>query len=203
MIVTLAAGAALSLAAADEPVAVDGQVFDTEGRALAGVTVVLVDRASGLASLARGAQEIELGRTRTDRQGFFRIEADRAQAVGRLLVRCLVEERWDRQRYEPPDDVDVSGALREQGHAIATVLVREAPAWRELRRAILRAGGTATERGRILRTHGMPPETVATADGRVTWIYPSASYVFDPAGRLVESRRGSREIAGTAARDAS
>ncbi len=203
MIVTLAAAAALSLAAADEPVVVDGQVFDADGRALAGVTVVLVDRASGLASLARGAQEIELGRTQTDRQGFFRLEADRAQAVGRLLVRCLAGERWDRQRYAPPDDIDVSVALREQDHAIATVLVRDAPGWRELRRAILRAGGTATERGRILRTHGMPPETVATADGRVTWIYPSASYVFDRTGRLVESRPGSRVIAGAPVRDAS
>ena len=201
--VILAAAASLSAMAASEPVAVDGQVFDSEGRPLAGVTVVLVDRAAGLAALARGSQEIELARTRTDGSGFFRLEGDRSRSVGRLVVRCLMDEHWDRQRYELPGEIDVGPALRAGGHAIATLLVRDAPGWRELRRAILRAGGTRTQRGRILRTHGLPPVTLVSADGREEWIYPSARYAFDAGGRLVESEARPRIAAGGPSRDAS
>ncbi|RMF74951.1 MAG: carboxypeptidase regulatory-like domain-containing protein [Acidobacteria bacterium] len=203
VLTTLALATALSVAGAPDSATIDGQVFDAEGRPLAGVSVVLVDRAAGLAALARGEQEIELGRARTDRLGFFRIEADLSESVGRLLVRCVADRHWDVRRYELPVDVDITTPLRERRHAIATLLVRDAPGWRELRRAIVRAGGARTERGRILRTHGLPPETVTSLDGRSVWIYPSARYVFDPAGRLVEADRRPKVAAGGPPRDAS
>lgn len=170
---------------------VEGQVFDRAGRPLAGVTVLLVLRTPGPLGLQPAApREDVLARARSDRQGFFTIEHPLAATRDTVLVRCSGGDGWDRVRYALPADLDVTPSLRERGSAVVAIVVDESAEWAGIARAIDQAGGTATERGRILRTHGLPPETLATADGRTVWRYPSATYFFDAKGTLVETKTG-------------
>lgn len=167
---------------------VEGQLFDRDGRGLGGVTIVLVERRPGLLqTIEGGPEENVLARARSDRQGFFKIEVREPLPSGRLFVRASSGDGWDRHRYAIPADIDVTLSLNRTRHAVATLVADSAPSWPGLEKAIERAGGITTERGRILRTHGLPPETQAMPGGRVIWRYPSATYVFDAKGALIET----------------
>lgn len=162
-------------------VTIEGQVFDAGGRPLAGIRVAVLERGTGspFDVLRRDLAAREVVRRPTDRAGLFRIDLHVPDVSGRLFVRCYDEESWDHVRYGVPQDVDVTHDLRRRGRAVVTCKVDDSPVWQELAHRIERVGGVATERGRILRAHGLPAETVTKADGFTEWRYDAVSYVFD------------------------
>jgi hypothetical protein len=104
--------------------------------------------------------------------GFFAFDTGPRDVRGRVLVRCGEGPDWDRVRYAAPPEVDVSRGLRDRGRAILSCVAEDAPSWGALVQEIERSGGPGSDRGRVLRRHGLPPQTVAGADGTTEWHYP-------------------------------
>jgi hypothetical protein len=174
--------------------AIEGQVFDGDGVSLSGVRVVLVhEPAAGLFTASDEKPEPSVvADTRTDEAGFFRLSVPaELPRGGTLEVRVRPTRQWDHLRYAPPAPMRLDDEARRGGTEIVTIVVEDARAWREIEREIRRVGGADTDRGRLLRRLGLPPEVVARADGRIEWRYPDVTYVFQDA-ELVETRRSSR-----------
>lgn len=169
---------------------IEGQLFDGLGQPLAGVVVHLVE-AKGwgvIPGLGSPPAERELLETATDKRGFFRFDLGPRPIKGRYFLRVRGDQGWDRLRYAPPLDRDVTRSLRSRGRAVVAIRVADAPGWSELAREIAREGGAFTERGKILRDRGMPLEKVALADGREEWRFSDVRFVFRGA-QLLETRR--------------
>lgn len=186
----LCALAAAAIAPAAAAATIDGQVFDRDGQPLAGITVrVIEQRGGGFLAPKRGAvNEVEVAQATTDRHGFFTIDLGPRSLRGTYVVRSFDPGRWDRLRYGLPLDRDVTEQLEDDGRAIVACPVPDAPGWVELAREIARVGGVETDRGRILRRQGLPPETVAQNDGVTLWRYPGVVYTFRD-GALVDTRQ--------------
>jgi hypothetical protein len=186
----------------DARATIEGQMFDEDGRPLEGMRVTAIEVGSGspLDALRRELAEREVTSVETDPGGLFRFDVSLPQASGRLVIRCFDEEGWDDRRYDPPLDVDVTREVRERGRAVVNCRVADAPFWTEKVYAAGRAGGSSTERGRILSRHGMPPEVVTRLGGTIEWRYPRVTYVFE-GGKLVETiERDGENVEGRAAR---
>ncbi|MDQ7005621.1 MAG: hypothetical protein Q9Q40_00130 [Acidobacteriota bacterium] len=186
----LAVGGAFCLGAEGPAYVVEGQVFDEAGRGLAAVPVVAVERFEHLSlpGLERPAEVREVGRTRTDAAGFYRLDLGSGPFKGRIVLRFGGGPGWDRVRYAPPEEKNITRLLRRRSRAVVNCRVGDAPGWAEVEHAIARAGGPESKRGRILRRHGMPRETLTLQNGAVEWRYPRVTYVFH-GDDLVESRR--------------
>lgn len=192
----LALGLGLALPAAARAATVEGQLFDRSGAPLAGVSVAVLERTGGNPlGLGGPAVDETLGSVSTDRQGFFAFDTGPRSVRGRVIVRVAGGAGWDARRFVAPVDRDVTAPLRDRGRAVVAIPVDDAPGWTELQREIVRVGGPESDRGRILRSQGMPPETVAQNDGVVEWRYPGVSYLFKD-GALVDTRRAAPAPAG-------
>lgn len=211
--ITIAASAVVAIASVSMPAVaarggddaratIEGQMFDEDGRPLGGMRVSAIEVGSGspLDALRRELKEREVTSVETDSGGLFRFDVSLPPASGRLVIRCYDEKSWNARRYDPPLDVDVTREVRERGRAVVNCRVSDAPFWTEKVYAAGRAGGSSTERGRILSRHGMPPEVVTRLGGAVEWRYPRVIYVFE-GGKLVETiERDSENVEGRAAR---
>lgn len=185
-------GVALSTATTARGGTLEGQVFDRQGMPLPGITVQVVLRTSPSIFQAP-REEKEVRRATTDSQGFFKLDLGSGTLPGRLVLRCHDPEHWDFVRYTPPPDRDITGRMNPQGRAIANCLVEDAPGWAGLFREIQRAGGPDTEKGKILRRLGMPPEKVALEGGGEEWRYPGAIFVFQ-GERLTATRQAGKPV---------
>lgn len=182
---------------------VEGQVFDENARPLGGVVLHLVHEEKGpLGGLAGSGESRVVATTSTARDGFFRLDVALGEKPGgRYFVKAVAKD-WDGLRYALPAQIEVSESLVSSGQALANVLVRDARGWRELAHEIRRAGGVRSERGRILRTHGLPTQILGSTAGTVVWTYPNVSYVFRN-GDLVETREQSVRADGDSPRSES
>lgn len=164
-------------------------MFDAEGLPVVGAPVRLIGQfgVSKLPFSSKQPEERELLKGVTDSQGFFSFSLPDDRGADRLLVRATDSSDWDAVRYAPEDDVDITRDFRRRNHAVVTIALADASGWRELQRELDQVG-VATSRGKILRRHGFPNETVQLAGGGLEWRYPSVTYVFDVAGQLIESR---------------
>lgn len=168
-------------------ITVEGQMFDSAGAELAGAPVRLIGvYGVRLPFSSREPEQRELARSKTDSHGFYSITLEDDRGADRLLLRASDPSDWDAVRYAPEEDVDVTRDLRRRGRAIVTSALVDASGWRELAAEIERVGATSG-RGKILRTHGYPRETVKLPDGQLEWRYPSAVYRFGAAGELLSS----------------
>ena len=161
---------------------VEGQVFDGDGRPLAGVVVRAVQvppppiLPAGKGGASPG-EPLEIARTRTDRAGFFHLELAGWRPRGRIQV--LVGDRgpWDPVRYARPAPRDVTRDLRRGRDPRVSIRVPDAPGWPELRSAIERAGGSRSPLGRLLRRHGFPRRILADASGRLVYDFGEERHV--------------------------
>ncbi len=203
-IAVVAAVAVLAAAGASGPAlagTVEGQAFDREGRPLAGVTVALLERSGGGLLSRSPAQEQVLLRVRTDAQGFFAFDTGPREVRGKVVVRCADGPGWDALRYAAPGEVEVTRGLRDRGRAVVSCVAEDAPGWRALAQEIERVGGPGSDRGQVLRRHGLPPETVTAADGSVEWRYPGGAVFAFRDGALVRAPEAPGE-SGAAEADA-
>ena len=164
---------------------VEGQVFDGEGRPLAGVTVrvVQVPPAPLLPRKGEGAPPpVEIARTRTDESGFFHLDLAGWRPRGKVLLYVGDRGPWDGLRYARPAPRDLTRELRRRGGATVTIRVVDAPGWADLQAAIERAGGARTTLGRLLRRHGFPRRILADASGRLEYDFGQVRHVVRAGG---------------------
>ena len=165
----------------------EGQAFDRSGASLTGIAVrarLRTEKAT-LPWKPIEVSERVVASAVSDATGFFTLTLADADLEGTLLLRCGDPASWDTIRYAPPAERDVTARVRKGRAAVVNCVLEDAAGWNQLAREINQVGGLRTPRGKVLRSRGLPPETVTLVDGVVEWRYPDAAFRFRGA-ELVE-----------------
>ena len=171
---------------------VRGVFTDPAGQPVAGSPVLVMGRRLELAMpkmayVERGRREV---RGATDAAGQYRIEFDAGVLGNNFYLFFYDEEGFDRVRFSPPDPLDISDRLKGQRELTIPMVLQFHPAWPEVKRQMAYYGGES-DRGKILRRHGLPAKRETSQAGGETfdvWWYPEdgASYWFSQ-DRLVRT----------------
>lgn len=163
---------------------VTGQITDESGRPVANTPVVIVGRRLDLVTRRMEYEERERQevRGRTDAEGRYRIELVPAAVGNNFFMFFYDKTGFDRVKYRPPEPLDITQLLDRDRTLIFNQVLRFHPAWTEVERQIA-FHGADSEKGRILRRHGLPEkrETSGTGDAaaEVWWYYADGmSYWF-------------------------
>ena len=163
---------------------VTGQITDESGRPVANTPVVIVGRRLDLVTRRMEYEERERQevRGRTDAEGRYRIELVPAAVGNNFFIFFYDKTGFDRVKYRPPEPLDITQLLDRDRTLIFNQVLRFHPAWTEVERQIA-FHGAESEKGRILRKHGLPEkrETSGTGDAaaEVWWYYADGmSYWF-------------------------
>ena len=163
---------------------VTGQITDESGRPVANTPVVIVGRRLDLVTRRMEYEERERQevRGRTDAEGRYRIELVPAAVGNNFFIFFYDKTGFDRVKYRPPEPLDITQLLERDRTLIFNQVLRFHPAWTEVERQIA-FHGAESEKGRILRKHGLPEkrETSGTGDAaaEVWWYYADGvSYWF-------------------------
>lgn len=155
---------------------VTGRVTDEAGKPVASSPVVVVARSLDLAATRfeyeeRGRQEIKAS---TDAEGRYRIEFVPAQVGNNFFLFFYDVSGFDGVRYKRPAASEITDLLKNGGLVVVNQALEPSQTWPEVERQMA-FYGAGSERGRILRTHGLsdkrerPPD--AGGDAEVWWYY--------------------------------
>ena len=161
-------------AATEKRIVVQGRVVAADGTALADwpVQVIGTQRYIELNRHTSGGQVSTVGRTTTDENGYFSFDLPREGPWHYFFVRPIDQAHLDPVRWLVPDDVEVTNDIRRGRVAQVQATIRPHPDWPEVERQIAGSGGETTQRGRILRTLGLPEKVVHDpATGEEEWWY--------------------------------
>jgi hypothetical protein len=163
---------------------VTGLVTDESGQPVANSPVLIVGRSLELVTRRldyeeHGRQEV---RGRTDAAGRYFIEFVPATAGNNFYLFLYDKTGFDRVKYRQPEPLDITSALGRDRTVIVNQVLRFHPAWTEVERQ-LTFYGPDSERGQILRKHGLPEKREespsAQGDAQVWWYYADGvSYWF-------------------------
>ncbi|MGH9868257.1 MAG: hypothetical protein ACREAA_08855 [Candidatus Polarisedimenticolia bacterium] len=160
--------------AVDKRIVVQGRVLAADGTAMTGwpVQVIGTQRYIELNRHTTGGQVATVARTTTDENGYFSFDLPREGPWHYYFVRPIDQAHLDPVRWLVPDDVEVTTDIRRGRVAQVQATIRPHPDWPEVERQIAEAGGETTQRGRILRTLGLPEKRVNDqATGEEEWWY--------------------------------
>ena len=152
-----------------------GRVTDESGAPVGGNPVLLVARSLDLSAVRmqydeRGRREVQ---TITDGQGRYRIELVPASLGNNFFLFFSDASGFDRVKYQRLEPLDVTDRLRRDGATTVNPVLRFQPSWSEAERQIA-FYGPESERGRILRRHGVPEKRETPAgpgDATEAWWY--------------------------------
>ncbi|RPI10706.1 MAG: carboxypeptidase regulatory-like domain-containing protein [Zetaproteobacteria bacterium] len=160
-----------------------GRVTDESGAPVAGNPVLVVARSLDLVAKRleyeeRGRRDV---RTATDAEGRYRVEFVPASVGNNFFLFFYDAKGFDRVKYRRPEPVDVTDQLRRSRTVAVNQILQFHPAWSEVARQIAFLGADS-DRGRVLRQHGLPEKRDAPAkadDPEVWWYYADGvSYWF-------------------------
>ncbi|HSD52341.1 MAG TPA: carboxypeptidase-like regulatory domain-containing protein [Candidatus Methylomirabilis sp.] len=161
-----------------------GQVTDETGRPVVNTPVVILGRNLDLVTQRleyeeRGRQEVKAN---TDAEGRYRIEFVPATIGNNFFMFFYDKTGFDRVKFRQPASLDITDLLGRDRILIVNQVLRFQSGWTEVERQIA-FYGSDTERGQILRKHGLPDkrEGSRTAEGNseVWWYYADGvSYWF-------------------------
>ena len=155
---------------------VTGQVTDQTGKPVASSPVVIVARSLELATTRfeydeRSRKEIKAS---TNAEGRYRIEFVPAQEGNNFHLFFYDVSGFDGVRYKRPAATEITDRLKSGGSLVANQVLEASQTWPEVERQIA-FYGAGSERGRILRTHGLPDKRErppdAGGDAEIWWYY--------------------------------
>jgi len=163
---------------------VTGRVTDESGQPVANTRVVIVGRSlvlttSGLEYEEHGRQDIRLA---TDAQGQYSIEFVPANLGNNFYLFFYDKTGFDRVKYRKPEPLNITLLLGRDKTVTVNQVLQRHPSWAEVERQIA-FYGPDSDRGRILRRHGLPEKretaTIGDATSDVWWYYADGvSYWF-------------------------
>jgi hypothetical protein len=155
-------------------VVVRGTVTDQAGNPLADYPVRLLKTKTilNLLHFSTGSQQQEEARAQTDASGKFELKIVPDPKYDYFYLRFYDAKTFDPVRYSVPGDKDVTRLLKSQPEVVVDEVIRDHPDWTRVE-AMLREFGPDSNRGRILRSLGLPErrETFAASPGREKWWY--------------------------------
>ena len=155
---------------------VTGRVTDESGAPVAGNPVLLVARSLKLSAVRleydeRGRREV---RAATDADGRFRMEFAPASLGNNFFLFFYDVTGFDRIKYRRPEPLDITDRLSRDRAVVVNHVLQFEPSWAEVARQIARFGAES-DRGRVLRQHGLPDKRDAPAgsgaEPEVWWYY--------------------------------
>ncbi|MFB3817427.1 MAG: carboxypeptidase-like regulatory domain-containing protein [Candidatus Methylomirabilales bacterium] len=169
---------------------VEGRVTDDSGRPVANSPVVVVGRSLSLVTTRLEYQQAgqQEARTVTDAEGRYRLEFIPSSLGNNFYLFFHDRTGFDSVRYRTPEPIEITDLLRRERRLAIQQVLLPSPTWPEVARQ-LAFYGEDSDRGRILRRHGLPEkrESSAALDTEI-WRYESQgiSYWFS-GDRLVQT----------------
>lgn len=160
--------------AAERRVVVQGRVLTETGEGLAGwpIQLIATQRYIELKRFVSGGDMAIVGRAVSDANGYFSIDVPKGRKYQFWFLRLAEAGRLDTIRYLPPQDIEITASARRARVATVDAVIRQHPDWPEVERRVAQEGGEHTERGRILRTLGLPEKAARNeATGEEEWWY--------------------------------
>jgi hypothetical protein len=155
-------------------IVIRGRVKDQAGNPLADYPVRLLKTKTilNLLHFSTGSQQQEEARTQTDASGNFQLKVVPDPKYDYFYLRFYDAKTFDPVRYSVPGDKDITRDLKTRPELQVDEVIGDHPDWPRVQ-AMLGEFGSDSNRGRILRSLGLPErrETVAGAPGRENWWY--------------------------------
>ena len=171
-----------------------GRVVDEAGVPVANCPVLVVARSlrfkpTQLEYAKTAQQEI---RTQTDSDGRYRLDFTPSTLGNNLTLFFYDRSGFDTVQYRTPESRDVTDLLRRDRVVSVDQVLLFSPTWPEIARQIA-FYGAASDRGRILRRHGLPeergPSASAGPEAAETWWYRAQGVSYSFSGdRLVQTQ---------------
>jgi hypothetical protein len=162
------------MAATRTEVVIRGTVKDQAGNPLGDYPVRLLKTKTilNLLHFSTGSQQQEEARSQTDASGNFELKLVPDPKYDYFYMRFYDAKSFDPVRYSVPGDKDVTRLLKTRPEVVVDEVILDHPDWPRVE-AMLREFGPDSNRGRILRSLGLPErrETIADSPGREDWWY--------------------------------
>jgi hypothetical protein len=163
----------------------EGRVVNDAGAPVAGTPVVVVGRSLALVKARLEYQQNAQQETRavTDADGRYRLEFIPSTIGNNFYLFFYDRTGFDAVRYRKPEPIDITDLLRRERLVLVNQVLQSSAVWPEIERQIA-FYGAVSDRGRILRRHGLPDKREASPgqggpDAEVWWFYgDGVSYWF-------------------------
>ena len=189
------------LAAGEKRILVQGRLLDDKGAPLAGWPVSLI-RTKRYVELTRkviGGDVDVAARVQADKDGFFTIDIPRDRGYQFYYLRFIDPEVFDPVQYIAPADWEITNTAKRGRLTQINKVIAHKPDWDELQRRLAAGGGEGTTRGRVLRTIGLPENTVPATDGAEEWWYFSRGIMYTFRGDQPVGEQRFEPVVATAA----
>jgi len=167
-------GGAGAAAAVGAEVVIHGTVKDQGGSPLAKYPIRLIKTkvTLNLLHFSTDSRQEEEARTLTDASGNFELKLVPDRKYDYFYLRFYDPETFDPVRYSVPGDLDITRRIKTGTELVVDRVIRDHPEW-PMVDGMIREFGEGSNRGRILRSLGMPErrETFPEAPGRENWWY--------------------------------
>lgn len=167
-------GGAEAAAAVGAETVIRGTVKDQGGSPLAEYPVRLIKTKTvlNLLHFSTGSQQQEEARTQTDASGRFVLKLVPDPRYDYFYLRFYDPATFDPVRYSVPGDLDITRRIKTGTEVVVDRVIQDHPEWPRVD-AMIREFGEGSNRGRILRSLGLPErrETFPGAPGRENWWY--------------------------------
>ncbi|MCI0407590.1 MAG: carboxypeptidase-like regulatory domain-containing protein [Acidobacteria bacterium] len=155
-------------------IVIRGTIRDQSGAPLADYPVRLIKTKTTLRLLhfSTGSRQEEYGRTQTDPQGRFELKVARDPQFDYFYLRFYDPKTFDPVRYSVPADVDITKTLKTKPELEVDSVILNHPDWSKVE-SLLSEFGAQSNRGKILRSLGLPErrQTFADSPGKESWWY--------------------------------
>jgi hypothetical protein len=163
-------------AASSDPglVVIHGTIRDQAGAPMADYPIRLIKTKTTLRLLhfSTGSRQEECGRAQTDSQGRFEIKMAPDPQFDYFYLRFYDPKTFDPVRFSVPADVDITKSFKTKPELEVDSVILDHPDWTKVE-ALLSEFGAQSNRGKILRSLGLPErrQTFADAPERESWWY--------------------------------
>ena len=178
--------------AAGKRVGAQGRVLTATGEGMPGWPVLLIgtQRYIELKRFTSGGSIGTVARVTTDANGYFSIDVPKDRHYQFWFLRFAEPGQIDPVKYVIPEDVEITADARRGRVATLDKTIQMNPDWPEIERRIAEAGGESTEKGRILRTLGLPEKSVKDPSaGTEEWWYFTRGVLYTFSGTQPATQR--------------
>jgi hypothetical protein len=125
-----------------------------------------------LLHFSTGSRQVEYSRTQTDAQGRYELKVQPDPKFDYFYLRFYDPQTFDPVRFAVPADVDITKRFKTKLDLEVDDVIQDHPDWPKVQ-SLLSEFGESSNRGKILRSLGLPErrQTFADSPGKESWWY--------------------------------
>src|SRR5262249_39326279 len=132
-----------------------------------------------LKRFSSGGDVVIAARLATDANGYYTVDIPKDRHFQFWFLRFAEAGSLDTVKYVPPEDVEITTEVRRARVAGVDKMILIQRDWPESQGRIDERGGESTEKGRVLRSLGLPEKNVRDdATGSEEWWYFTKGIVY-------------------------